>query len=272
MAPEVIQGNYTSQADMWSIGVITNMLLANNKKPVTAANHKFNFNGKEWKNRSQKAKNFVSALLEKDPESRLTAEQAQKHPWLKSVLNKKTTSPHKCNGDIDSSDEETTRLVLSNMRAYAVDSPIKKAAHLIIAHQSFPTQIQVELRKAFDEYDSEHSGIITYPQFKDALKKSNTDFNDEELQDFFSQLDVYRDGGITYTEFLAATLECHGYLEEERIAEAFHHIDRDKTGYITQENLCHLFGKGYTVDQVQRIMQEEMDDGSTVSDQDGTSK
>ena len=92
MAPEVFARNYTRACDLWSIGVITFILLSGNvpfdgetDQEVFAAvqNGYFDFKAPEWNNISKKAKGFITQLLEKDPSARMTATQAMEHPWLK---------------------------------------------------------------------------------------------------------------------------------------------------------------------------------------------
>jgi calcium-dependent protein kinase len=96
MAPEVAAeaGAYSEACDVWSIGVITYMLLTgtppfrgDNDHAVLAAVKaaKFSMTGPRWEHISDQAKDFVSCLLRKNPKHRLTAEQALKHDFLKST-------------------------------------------------------------------------------------------------------------------------------------------------------------------------------------------
>ena len=68
IAPEVLNKNYSSKCDIWSIGVITYILLSGNP-PFNGASDteimkkvrtgKFNFDDACWKNISYNAKDFV---------------------------------------------------------------------------------------------------------------------------------------------------------------------------------------------------------------------
>lgn len=95
MSPETMRGiAYTSQADLWSIGVVTFILLANgrvhpfegkNPKQVVAnvLRGRFSFNDNEmWGHISTHGKDFISNLLVLEPERRLTASTAREHPWF----------------------------------------------------------------------------------------------------------------------------------------------------------------------------------------------
>ncbi|XP_005991710.1 death-associated protein kinase 2 [Latimeria chalumnae] len=93
IAPEVI--NYeplTTASDMWSIGVITYILLsghspfqgeedADTLSNVVAV--MYHFNKSYFSETSDLAKDFIQKLLVKDPSSRMSAEGCLCHPWIK---------------------------------------------------------------------------------------------------------------------------------------------------------------------------------------------
>ena len=92
VAPEVLsKDNYSSQVDMWSIGVITYILLcgfppfygdndAQMFKRIKAA--KYTFLSPYWDAISKEAKDFVANLLIVDAKKRMTAAEALQHKWL----------------------------------------------------------------------------------------------------------------------------------------------------------------------------------------------
>jgi len=92
VAPEVLLcESYDKAVDMWGIGIITFILLAG-YPPFYAEddtamferimNCDYDFDDECWDDVSDVAKEFIQKLLVKDPEQRLTAEEAQAHPWL----------------------------------------------------------------------------------------------------------------------------------------------------------------------------------------------
>jgi serine/threonine protein kinase len=91
VAPEVLFDDYTNKCDIWSIGVISYILLSGHPPFLGSTEREtlqlvkdsdISFPSPEWDDVSQEAIEFVSHLLERDPEKRPTASEALKHPWL----------------------------------------------------------------------------------------------------------------------------------------------------------------------------------------------
>ncbi|KAF7663227.1 hypothetical protein LDENG_00216090 [Lucifuga dentata] len=93
VAPEVV--NYEPlglEADMWSIGVITYILLSGaspflgDTKQETLGNisaMRYDFDEDLFSSTSELAKSFIRQLLEKNTRKRLTIQDALNHPWIK---------------------------------------------------------------------------------------------------------------------------------------------------------------------------------------------
>ncbi|XP_058263503.1 death-associated protein kinase 2 isoform X2 [Hemibagrus wyckioides] len=93
VAPEIV--NYEPlglPADMWSIGVITYILISGaspflgESKQETLANISavsYEFDEEFFSSTSELAKSFIRQLLTKDTRKRLTIEGALNHPWIK---------------------------------------------------------------------------------------------------------------------------------------------------------------------------------------------
>ncbi|XP_055012004.1 death-associated protein kinase 2 isoform X1 [Boleophthalmus pectinirostris] len=94
VAPEIV--NYEQlglAADMWSIGVITYILLSGaspflgESKQETLGNISavnYDFDEELFSNTSELAKSFIRQLLEKDQRKRMTIGETLNHPWIKS--------------------------------------------------------------------------------------------------------------------------------------------------------------------------------------------
>jgi len=94
VAPEVLFGDYTAKADIWSIGVVTYVLLCG-FPPFNAGSESLTYNvlteganvkfpSPAWDRITPSAINFIKRLLDKDPERRPSAKQALEDEWLSS--------------------------------------------------------------------------------------------------------------------------------------------------------------------------------------------
>jgi serine/threonine protein kinase len=98
IAPEVLRKSYTKSADLWSVGVIAYILLCgyppfngedNNAVYDAVRRGRYSFPSAEWSGTSRESRHFIRCLLQKDPQKRMSAMQALKHPWIvKHVGNK----------------------------------------------------------------------------------------------------------------------------------------------------------------------------------------
>lgn len=252
MAPEVLIGNYTDKADLWSIGVITYMLLSS-QMPFYGRKRRhivdqitkcqYDFKGRRWKRVTAQAKNFVEDLLVADPDERLDADGALHSIWLNKRFTATMRGPTE--DEIDTTNE--------TLKNYVNYSNLKKLALMVIAHKSTSEEIGI-LRKVFQKYDTAKDGTIRFEEFKEGF--SQYGFPEEEITRMFEAVDLDGTGHIRYTEFLAATIEAHGAIDEERLAEAFDRLDSDDSGYISAENLREILGDEFPQERIEEIISE----------------
>eukprot|EP01113_Clastostelium_recurvatum_P001880 TRINITY_DN1077_c0_g1_i1.p1 TRINITY_DN1077_c0_g1~~TRINITY_DN1077_c0_g1_i1.p1 ORF type:complete len:484 (+),score=137.89 TRINITY_DN1077_c0_g1_i1:145-1596(+) len=105
VAPEVLvaahKGSYDPRCDIWSVGVITYVLLSG-CMPFGARTQQelfqkilradYHYNSPEWAPVSQEAKEFIDHLLQLKPENRPTAADALKHHWLSEYAPRQASS------------------------------------------------------------------------------------------------------------------------------------------------------------------------------------
>lgn len=102
LAPEVVNYEFVSfPTDMWSVGVITYMLLSG-LSPFLGetdaetmnfiVNCSWDFDADTFEGLSEEAKDFVSRLLVKEKSCRMSATQCLKHEWLNNLPAKASRS------------------------------------------------------------------------------------------------------------------------------------------------------------------------------------
>ena len=133
VAPEILgHKKYGKAVDMWSIGVITYILLGgyppfhddNQRqlfKKIQAA--KYEFHPDFWGGVSDEAKDLISKLLVLDVNARLTVDQALSHAWIR-----------KSDKELA---ERNLEVNLTELKKYQANKRFKKAANTIIATQKF---------------------------------------------------------------------------------------------------------------------------------------
>eukprot|EP00897_Mesotaenium_endlicherianum_P003008 jgi/Mesen1/2735/ME000169S01915 len=91
VVPEVINGRYSLEADVWSVGVILYVLLCGSPpfwgkdepailEAIKAG--KVDMSWGPWRQISQEAKDLVQRMLTVDPTQRITAEEILDHSWI----------------------------------------------------------------------------------------------------------------------------------------------------------------------------------------------
>ncbi|XP_036042605.1 myosin light chain kinase family member 4 isoform X1 [Onychomys torridus] len=108
LAPEVVNYDFVSfPTDMWSVGVITYMLLSG-LSPFLGDNDaetltnilacRWDLEDEEFQDVSEEAKDFISKLLIKEKSWRISASEALKHPWLSDhKLHSRLSAQKNCN-------------------------------------------------------------------------------------------------------------------------------------------------------------------------------
>jgi calcium-dependent protein kinase len=238
VAPEVLKRQSGPESDVWSIGVITYILLCGKRpfwdktedgifKEVLKKN--VDFHEKPWPCVSASAKDFVKKLLKKDPNVRLTAAQALSHRWVREGG--------------DALDIPLDISVLANMREFVKYSRLKQLALCALA-STLDTEELAALQDQFNVIDVDKSGTITLEEIRQALSKDRPwILKESKILEILQAMDTNRDGIVDFQEFVAATLHVHQLEEYDtvkwqmRSRDAFDKFDFDKDGYITAEEL-----------------------------------
>ena len=91
MSPECLECDYSAPTDIWSIGIITYILLCG-YAPFSGDDNceifnaisigNLDFPSSEWMTKSPLCIDFIKCLLRRDPTKRFTAQEALMHPWI----------------------------------------------------------------------------------------------------------------------------------------------------------------------------------------------
>lgn len=235
ISPEVLTHNYNHMWDMWSAGCILYVLLCgyppffgdDDREIIEAVRvGEFDFEGEEWEDVSIEAKDLISRLICK-PEVRLTAAEALKHPWVKTLAK-------------NSKKEKLNKMDMVHLKKFQNHQKMKQAAITFIATQVSSSDIE-HLKRAFESIDRNGDGNITLRELKEGLKDIK---NKEELMAIMEGADTDGSGTINYTEFIAATMEQNLYLKEENLRNAFKMFDKDGSGKISIDEMKQALGAG----------------------------
>mmetsp|Transcript_18465 Transcript_18465/g.36964 ORF Transcript_18465/g.36964 Transcript_18465/m.36964 type:complete len:504 (+) Transcript_18465:28-1539(+) len=243
VAPEVLNKEYDKSCDMWSIGVISYILLCgyppfygdnDHEIFVSVKAAKFDFPSPEWDTISEKAKDFIMCLLKKDPSKRLTANNALDHPWFADlgVVDKKTL-PKILHGN-------TT--VGTKFQHFMGMNKLKKAAYAHIATHLTHNEA-ASLEDLFRSIDKDGDGTLTVDELREALASGgfSKDINDE-IESMIQDLAVEGHHALDWKEFVSATVDKSVIFKEDKIKMAFDYFDRSHRGSLTVADLKSVLG------------------------------
>jgi len=248
VAPEVLQRSYTSQCDMWSLGVIAFILLSGympfagsqQEQTENIAAGKYLLKKERWNSVSPSGLAFVKSLLQVDPSRRLTAEQALEHPWI--VQGCAQTAV-----EIDDS-------VLEGLRNFSGASKFRRCCMQMMAW-SLSREERDKVRDYFVSLDANRQGTITLMELKQVMS-SKFRISDDETMKMFEALDSNNDETIHYSDFLAAMLNTRIAMHDDLLRSAFKRFDADASGYITADNLREVLGDDYEGEKVETLLKE----------------
>jgi len=247
VAPEVLEKSYTSQCDLWSLGVIVFILLAG-YMPFSGAEAiqtknisegKYKMKEERWKNVSAEATEFVKSLLEVDPKKRLTCQTALDHSWI--------ANRHK-------STTEVNQGICDALRNFGQASKFKRVCMEMMAW-SLSNDERAKVRDYFIAMDKNQQGTITLQELRDVLI-NKFHITDAETNAIFQAMDTNHDEEIHYSDFLAAMVSTRIAVHDDLLRQAFKKFDVDNSGYITADNMREVLGEHHEGEEVEELMKE----------------
>ena len=244
MSPETMKGDYTEQADLWSIGVITFIMLSMQKPfdgqtpkqmvaKVLKCDYSFNSsigqdNGENiWDKISDHAKSFISQLLVVEPEKRLTSAQAKTHSWFDFCGLGKASGDHSSSHDSPNLFASESSLSGRLQRLTEVEDEdveiVEESCLESHATEEFKNRVRHNLVKYADMGEFRRLAL-------NVIAKKSTSTDIFELRKVFDEFDSLNTGTLTMEEFKTA-LAKFNYSEKD-IKEVFRKIDVNKTDVI----------------------------------------
>ena len=241
IAPEVINKKYNRECDLWSAGVILYMFIVGHApfdgktdKEIMEQVKKGNFlrNEDRWLNASKEVKDLINKLLIYEPEKRLTAMEALKHPWFKVT---------KSNMLYNNISKEEVLNYIQNLLNYKIKSKFEELVLAYIVHNMPRPKEAKNAIKLFKLANKNEDGKL----LRNELKETLLNFVSEEFlnnyDEIFSLLDGDNNGYIDYEEFLRATLGRKLIVNENVLIISFRFFDKENTGYISRDKIKSYF-------------------------------
>ncbi|GAB4819739.1 hypothetical protein N2152v2_006785 [Parachlorella kessleri] len=231
VAPEVLRGCYSWEADLWSIGVITYILLSGFPPFWGSSDYMIfqrilendvDFDYQPWQQISDPAKDFVARLLEKDPAQRMTLPEALAHPWV---------TDHSAVPDVP-----LDPAIFGRLQAFTQQNRVKCLLMTVAARHLSDTAIG-DLKDVFSYVDQDHDGMIDMADLTNALAHAGIDMEKQGVAFLLEGLDLAHHSKVHVDEFIAAALDQKKVMTSKTINTIFAQLDQDKDGFLSVEEL-----------------------------------
>ena len=264
IAPEVLEKNYNEKCDLWSCGVILYILLTG-KPPFGGSEDeiirkikKGIYDESELNNKSDESKDLIRKLLEMNPNKRLSAQQAIKHPWFEVTRTREK---------IIKMSEDKLSDFIKKLTTFKYQSKFQETALAFLVHNCLHLEEVKDIYKVFNAIDADCDGKISPVELAESLKhyykgkKSEQDIN-EEVRTIFKKIDNDGNNTIEYEEFVRAVIGKDKLLSDIFMRHTFNFFDKDGSGEITIQEMKAIFNNEIEEDTIKKIVQEIDTDGN----------
>ena len=304
MSPEVFTRKAGPPADVWAVGVCIYVLLYGRRPFSGTDRHEIErrvmVGDFVWQKElpgfavGDVVKDLITKCLVKDPQERITAAEALRHPFFSEPMRGPET-PHRLEvlTQPKASLDEIGNAI-DHLWTFAHLGRLRKTVLLAVS-QSMTSREISNLNLIFEEMDITKDGTIGFMELTHVMRKHceeanaraaaerNSDDDDglpretmmmpteDELRQLFNELDQDGSGLIKYSEFIAACLEQNVAYSDGVIADAFKKMDLDHSGEITKDNLMSLMrtasgDAGMSDEQVEETVERMLSEGDIKGD------
>ena len=225
--------NEDDKTDEWACGIIMYYLICGEfpfkgEKDELFSNIKNaspDFSSEKFKLVSDSCVDLISKLLEKDKDKRIKSTDFFNHPFF--------TGENIITTNTEKKEEEIDVELLKNL--LTLKKPRTKFHELINAYLCFNFIDENEERSLsilFKYIDQDHNNVISEDDIKNAFKKNNIVYTDEDIKNILYVFDYDQNNLIQYQEFLRVLCDKEDLFKEENLKRVFDAIDTDNNQYI----------------------------------------
>eukprot|EP01134_Creolimax_fragrantissima_P004028 CFRG4028T1 len=228
ISPEMYANrSYDTKVDIWAMGVTAMVLLVgkypfqgHNVSSISQAVQKLtpDFSRSPLNLISPDGQDLLRRLLDKDPKTRMDADQALKHKWV--VVN----------GTASELNIQTK--IMNGLASIFERNKFELAAMRLLAEASSDTDYQ-QILQNFHHADVNKDGVIDFSELKAHLENQGVRLGNNHLCALFQTLDRDFSGTLDVTEFAAAVMHFKVRQDESKFLEAFELFDIDGDGYMS---------------------------------------
>lgn len=224
-APEVVDGKFTKDGDVWTIGAVAYRLMTGDINPIAISDRFADYeeNLASQVSISDESRDFIQQCLKINPDERIDTKDIIDHPWFDTVEKR-------------SKDVILNSSVLKNLNKAENENRFKLVASQVVA-DFIDEEDLAEIKDLFCAMDEDGTGRICHSEFVKALSAR---IPEEKLTDLFLSVDKDGSGKIAYDEFIGIVLQFKEDIAEQQLIQAFHNMDVDSNGVITVHDLAKL--------------------------------
>lgn len=199
---------------------------------------------------------LVKGFLTKDPDKRITLEEAVNDTWFKSKIK---SMSHKVS-------EVNASKAIDKMKAYKDANKFTKAIRMCM-NKLYTSASLEDLKATFLEYDDNKNGVLDHDEFSKVLMKYG--FEMSEVEQVIEAVDLNGDGEIEFSEFITGCSNfdtANLFVASEVI---FDMIDRDGSGRMDKDEFKKFFTSQnihYNMTELDNIFNELDEDGDGTVD------
>ncbi len=193
----------------------------------------------DWNEISAEVKDLIKKMLNRNPDERISAENALQHPWIKKPKEKKENNNFR-----NSLRTFEDMKVFKNVRKFTQKQKFQEAVINYLVHQVNINEINKKLSRVFKELDDNGDGILSYEEIKKGFKAFFGDSAnvDKEFEKLIQIIDKDSSGSIEYQEFIRATCDLNLLLTDKNLLMAFNAFDKDSSGELTENEIKEILG------------------------------